>query len=162
MTDDAPSAADAALESRLAAVERALTDGETDIDGLPDAAALAVRVDELETTVERLDDRVVELEAATHALRGYVGGVRAVNESVEQRADAALAAVESLETALRDGPDPALTAVGTNAETPIAAADAAASDGGGRGKDETEPADSAGADETPQGLSLAARLRDVS
>ena len=169
MTDDASPAADAALESRLAAVERALTDGETDIDGLPDVAVLAARVDELESTVGRLDDRVTELEAATRALRGYVGGVRAVNESVERRADAALAAVESLEADLRDGPDPASAAL--DAETvEAAAAGTRRRDGGpeeradGDGGDvrETTDADEAEDGETPQGVSLAARLRDRS
>ena len=178
MTDDASAPADGALEARLAAVERALTDGETDVDGLSDAAALAARVGELESTVERLDDRVAELEAATRALRGYVGGVRAVNESVERRADAALAAVESLEADLRDGPDPARTAVdAAGASTDAAGAhrrDAGDESADGDGDDDTRTATSAdaaadadaagteGNDETPRGPSLAARLRDGS
>lgn len=90
MTDDR-------LEARLEAVERALTDGETAVADLADAAALRA---ELSGANERLDDieeRVTELEAATQALRGYVGNVRQVNEEVERRADAALAKVESLE-----------------------------------------------------------------
>ena len=162
MTDDAPSTADAALESRLAAVERALTDGETDVDGLPDAAALAARVDELESTVERLDDRVAELEAATRALRGYVGGVRAVNESVERRTDAALAAVESLEDTLRDDSDATLDGVESVGAAVTAAEagdreigeDAAAADEGGNGDD--------GNGDASRGAALAARLRDAS
>jgi hypothetical protein len=43
---------------------------------------------------------VSELEAATQALRGYVGNVRAVNRDIEQRADTALAKAESVESAL--------------------------------------------------------------
>ena len=176
MSDDTASAADAALEPRLAAVERALTDGETDVDGLSDAAALAARVDQLESTVGRLDDRVTELEAATRALRGYVGGVRAVNQSVERRADAALAAVESLEADLRDGPDPALAAAGAAAETTGAAAagahlgDAGIDDENADGDgddvrtltDTDTDADEVEDDGTPQGPSLAAHLRDGS
>lgn len=90
MTDDT-------LEARLEAVERALTDGETAVAELDDAAALNT---ELAAANERLDDlenRLTEVEAATQALRGYVGNVRHVNEEVERRADAALATVESLE-----------------------------------------------------------------
>ena len=41
--------------------------------------------------------------SATQALRGYVGSIRAVNEDVEQRADAALATVERLESRLDEG-----------------------------------------------------------
>lgn len=174
MTDDAPSTTDAeAIESRLAAVERALTDGETDVDGLSDAAELAARVDELESTVDRLDDRVAELEAATRALRGYVGGVRAVNESVERRADAALAAVESLEDALRDGPDSALDAAGAGVLDGDSSA-VGVRDGDADAVDTCDGRDSgsdAGAGRTdgddrtpggaPQGDSLAARLRNL-
>jgi hypothetical protein len=83
---------DGTLEERLAAVERALTDGEHDCEALAEGAATADRVSDLETDFEELTDRVAELEAATQALRGYVGNVRSVNEEVEQRADRALEA----------------------------------------------------------------------
>lgn len=80
-----------ALSERLAAVERAVgvresdpTDaGGTDHEAT-DPVALRRRLDELEA-------RVDELDAATQAVRGYVGSVRAVNEEVERRADLALA-----------------------------------------------------------------------
>ena len=62
------------LERRLEAVERALSDEEP-----------LERIDRLDD----LEERVVELEAAVQALRGYVGSVRAVNEDVERRADRA-------------------------------------------------------------------------
>jgi hypothetical protein len=62
-----------------------------------------------------VEKRVAELEAATQALRGYVGNVRSVNERVEERADAALARAEELDgrvTALEAsddaGSDPSL------------------------------------------------------
>lgn len=70
------------LERRVDAVERALTEGEP-IDR-------SNRVDELEA-------RLVELEAAVQALRGYVGSVRAVNEEIERRADHALRKAEAVE-----------------------------------------------------------------
>jgi hypothetical protein len=53
------------------------------VDGEPGAAAVVA-----------LEDRVAELEAAVQALRGYAGSVRAVNDRVEERADAAVATAE--------------------------------------------------------------------
>lgn len=48
--------------------------------------------------VRRLERRVEELTAELDAVRGLLGGVEAVNESVERRADLALAAVEEMTT----------------------------------------------------------------
>jgi hypothetical protein len=87
------------LEERVAALERTITDGHAD-DGLPDAARMDARLDELEATVDDVEDRVAELDAAVQALRGFAGGVRAVDEAVERRADAAVAGVDRLETEL--------------------------------------------------------------
>jgi hypothetical protein len=84
------------LEERVAALERAVTDGEGDAPALAEAAVTAERLEDCETTVEDLEDRVAELEAATQALRGYVGNVRSVNREVEERADLALSRVEAL------------------------------------------------------------------
>lgn len=70
------------VERRLAAVERALVTDEP--------LEYADRLDDLE-------GRVVELEAAVQALRGYVGSVRAVNDDIEQRADLALRKATALE-----------------------------------------------------------------
>jgi len=86
-----------ALEKRIAALERAITEDEGERVALADGAATAERVEALEARLDDLTDRVAELEAATQALRGYVGNVRSVNREVEQRADAALAKAESLE-----------------------------------------------------------------
>lgn len=61
-------------------------------DGNPPTEPEAGAVD-----VSALTDRVSELEAAVQALRGYTGSVRAVNDRVEERADAALATVETLQ-----------------------------------------------------------------
>jgi hypothetical protein len=86
------------LDERLTAVERALTDG----DGEPAAFGDADRT-ALADLRERLDDleaQVADLDAATQALRGYVGNVRSVDRDIERRADAALAKVESLEAEL--------------------------------------------------------------
>lgn len=84
------------LEERIATLERAVTDGEGDVAALTEAAVTAERLEALETTAADLEDRVAELEAATQALRGYVGNVRAVNREVEERADLALSRVEAL------------------------------------------------------------------
>jgi chromosome segregation ATPase len=82
------------IEERLRAVERALTDGEASPADVGDRAALRSDLDRQADRIEELDERVRELEAAVQALRGYVGNLRAVNEEVERRADAALAAAE--------------------------------------------------------------------
>jgi septal ring factor EnvC (AmiA/AmiB activator) len=95
---------DETLEERLAAVERTLTDGDHDLTALENAVETVDRLDGLETEIEALDDRIAELEAATQALRGYVGNVRATNNEVEQRADLAL---EKAESALDASPNPA-------------------------------------------------------
>jgi hypothetical protein len=92
---------DDTVEDRLDAVERALTDGEAS-GGLPDAARMETRLDDLEATVAELDDRLAELEAAVEALRGFAGGIRAVDEAVERRANAAVARVERLEAELHE------------------------------------------------------------
>ncbi|MFB6184092.1 MAG: hypothetical protein ABEI96_06010 [Haloarculaceae archaeon] len=92
-----------ALERRLRAVERAVTDDERDPemprDGTePDREAIDRRLSDLEA-------EVTDLQAAVQAVRGYVGNVRSVNRDVERRADRALAAVERLESDAVDGDD---------------------------------------------------------
>lgn len=88
------------LEHRIETLERAITDGDHDLSALAAEADAVDRLETLETRVDDIDDRVSELEAATQALRGYVGNIRSVNTDVEQRAETALATVESLESAL--------------------------------------------------------------
>lgn len=97
---------DEALQRRLRAVERSLTHGDHDVDSLRAAGDQANRIDELAARLDEAEDRIAELEASTQALRGYVGNVRSVNDDVEQRADAALAAVERLESRFDDGAGP--------------------------------------------------------
>lgn len=90
----------ATLEERLRTVERALADGNHDLDGVAEAAAAVDRIEEIDERVADLQRRVEDLEAATQAVRGYVGNVRSVNDDIEGRADAALAAVDRLEDRL--------------------------------------------------------------
>jgi chromosome segregation ATPase len=88
------------LAERVRTVERAVTDGDHDFPTATDLGELSERVRALEQQLETVEDRTEELEAATQALRGYVGNVRSVNEQVENRADTALAATERLERRL--------------------------------------------------------------
>ncbi|SDK05935.1 hypothetical protein SAMN05216226_11619 [Halovenus aranensis] len=99
---------DDSLAERVDALERAVTDGDHDLSALATEAQARDRLDSLETQYEELEARVAELEAATQALRGYVGNVRAVNEEVETQAQRALSKTESLEARLsnRNGSQP--------------------------------------------------------
>jgi uncharacterized protein YoxC len=105
------------IERRLEAVERALTDGDHDLSALGEEADALERLDALAADVESLGDRVAELEAATQAIRGYVGNVRAVNQDVEQRADLALSKAEAaLEDASKPVSDSTTTDPGITAD----------------------------------------------
>lgn len=90
------STTDRNLAERLAAVERAITD-EGSVADLSTTAERDRRLEDLTERVEAVEARLDELDAATQALRGYVGSVRAVNEEIEQRADLALAIAERTE-----------------------------------------------------------------
>jgi phage shock protein A len=90
------------LERRLRTVERTLTGEDHDLEAVRDRGELVDRVETLEERLADAEERVDELEAANQALRGYVGNVRSVNEDVEQRAEAALAAVDRLADRLDD------------------------------------------------------------
>jgi len=164
------------IEARLEAVERAVTDGSHTFDGVTDAASTAARLDRLETTVEELDDRLAEVESAVEALRGYLGGVQAVNDDVEQRANAALAKAEALEAELVDDPhlrrervdvNDAAREVADGASTDGGADDAYAGDAGesaasGRGGGDSAPTgESRRAADDDEPVGLAARVRDA-
>lgn len=94
-----------AIDERLRTVERALTDDAEDLEPLADAADLATRVEEIKRRLDEVEGRLDDLDAATQALRGYVGNVRSVNRDVERRADAALAKAEQLEAAIGERED---------------------------------------------------------
>lgn len=103
------------LRTRLAAVERACSDG-ADVGpaDLADATEAAAELKHASGRLDELEDRVAELESATQALRGYVGSIRAVNERVERRADRALAASRagpSRERSVAERPDMGGTAI---------------------------------------------------
>ncbi|MFB6160012.1 MAG: hypothetical protein ABEJ61_02425 [Haloferacaceae archaeon] len=153
------------LADHLAAVERRLTDGETDPQPLADDAALVARLDDLEDHAADLEDRLAEVESAVQALRGYVGGVESVNEDVERRANAAVARVDRLEERLdrRAESAPGSTSAPGVDETPDQGRDdaervaMAARDAGNDGEVTVDP-------DAPTGdadRSLAGRLRDA-
>ncbi len=89
---------DTGLDERLRAVERAVGDGADPDGGIAAAADAATRLDDLERRVETIERRLDEHDAGLQAVRGYAGAIRSVNETVERRANAALAAVDRLET----------------------------------------------------------------
>lgn len=82
------------LERRLEAVERAVATGD---HGHETESPDATPDEQLFGRLATLESRVEELDAGLQAVRGFLGGVDAVNERVETRAEAAVAAVERLE-----------------------------------------------------------------
>jgi len=117
-----------AIDDRLRAVERALTGSDDALTDLESSAELTDRTDDLARRVDELEERLDELDAATQALRGYVGNVRAVNEDVAERADAALAAVERLDEQRDDATTTARLARRPSPRRPTATAPAEPSD----------------------------------
>ena len=97
MTDD--------LIRRLEAVERAVTDGHTDLAGVASAADAAERLARVEDRLDDVEERLDDLDATTQAVRGYLGGVDGVTEDVERRADLALAKAEAVEAAVFEEDD---------------------------------------------------------
>ena len=172
VTADAPDSDSAvdALDSRLRAVERALTDGETPVTDLDDAETLARRVAHLEDVVDDLEERLVELETASRALRGYAGGISAVNEDVERRADLALAKVESLERTLHEEPGLRVERLDPEIASNVADEEAPSDVTGGESDGRTENSGDAGGRPEAESVadsagnadrSLAERLRDA-
>ncbi|MFW6434968.1 MAG: DUF7310 family coiled-coil domain-containing protein [Halovenus sp.] len=130
---------DDALRERVDARERAVTDGDCDLTALTDEAEAMQRLETVETQLDDLEDRVAELEAATQALRGYVGNVRSVNRDVEQRADAALAKARELEDALDDGSGPHIPAESASRTAPADSAGSTATTSADGGVARTTP-----------------------
>jgi hypothetical protein len=118
MTDD--------LTRRLEAVERAVTDGHTDLTSVADATDVATRLDAVERRLDAIETRLDETEAATQAFRGYLGGVDGISEAVERRADLALAKAEAVEDAVFEGDDGLAVERLPDADAPVSGADPAA------------------------------------
>lgn len=79
------------LADRLDAVERRLD------AAYPEPRADAGNAEELVECVEAFAERLANLEAAVEAVEGYVGEIERVDDELERRADAALAAADGLE-----------------------------------------------------------------
>lgn len=107
LTDETRTAPGSAAEPKSASTDPDAPDfsdasDPSDASNVPDASgAESERTDARAAdgaAVRRLERRVEELAAELDAVRGLLGGVEAVNESVERRANLALAAVEEATT----------------------------------------------------------------
>lgn len=153
---------DETLEDRLAALERALTDENHDLGALAADGEVANRIQTAESDIEDLTERVAELEAATQALRGYVGNVRAVNEEVRERADLALETAERVEAASTETEphEPKQTDLEPTDSSPSKSERVASRGGDDRPTADQQPSDRApGNDEREPTLELAADRR---
>lgn len=90
------------VERRLSAVERAVIDGDLELAALDDVASLTENLETLTRRIDAHERRIAELEGRIDALDGFVGSVESVNETVEQRANGAVAAVDRLEYRIDD------------------------------------------------------------
>lgn len=94
------------LEERLAAVERALTDGEADPVDLSDAATVQRRLDEVGARLDSFEQRLAAVEAGLDAVRGQVGEERRDTDHLERTAEQALATAREVEARLDEGDRP--------------------------------------------------------
>lgn len=124
------------IEARLRSVEEALStdDRSTATLGATDGQQTAAFEDRL-TAIE---DRIAELEAGLQAVRGYVGQVDHVNQRVEQRANAAVAAVERIESAPRTPPRLAMAQRAPESDSASEPVRDAASTPDGEGREQTD------------------------
>lgn len=88
------------FESRLDAVERALTDDDRGPADLADAAEATDRLAACEARLDEFEERLADLEAAVQAVRGYVGQARREDRELERTAEAALSTAERVERRL--------------------------------------------------------------
>lgn len=92
------------LDERVRALERALTERDDPPAPVPEVADVSSDVAELESRVTSLEATVADLDARQQAVEAYVERMDHVDETIERRADAALAAVDRLESSLREEP----------------------------------------------------------
>ena len=88
------------LEERLAALERTVAErdfGSETADGPGTPPSVLEDVKGLRDDVDRIEDRLADLEGQLQALSGFATNVESVNEDVERQADVAIAAVDRVE-----------------------------------------------------------------
>ncbi|MFC6756487.1 MULTISPECIES: DUF7310 family coiled-coil domain-containing protein [Haloarcula] len=86
------------LEQRVEAVENAVTHGKTEFEDIKEVAELTAELESMAKKLEKMEQRLAAVEGATQSLEGYVGNVKSVNSETEKQADAAVAAVDRLES----------------------------------------------------------------
>lgn len=86
------------VDDRVRALERAVTERDDPAAPIPAIADVNRTVKNLDERVSELETLVADLAARQEAVEAYVDRIEHVNESIERRADAALAAVDRLET----------------------------------------------------------------
>lgn len=92
------------LDERLAAVERALTDGEVEPAALSDAATVERRLGTIEDRLDSLEQRLAAAEAGVGALRGQAGEARRETDQLERTTEQALATARAVEARLDENP----------------------------------------------------------
>lgn len=85
------------IDDRVRALERALTERDDPAGPIPDITDVNATANEFDDRVSALESRMADLTARQQAVEAYVDRIEHVNESIERRADAALAAVDRLE-----------------------------------------------------------------
>lgn len=116
------------LDERIRALERALTERDDPPAPVPEITDVTADVAELEDRVDLLESSVADLDARQQAVEAYVDRVDHVNETIERRADAALAAVDRLESTVRE--ESHASGAQTSVATPAPASDATTDVGG--------------------------------
>lgn len=86
------------IDDRVRALERAVTERDDPAAPIPAIADVDATTVDLGERVSELETQVADLAARQEAVEAYVDRIEHVNESIERRADAALAAVDRLET----------------------------------------------------------------
>lgn len=133
------------LTDRVRALERAVSTRDEPPTPIPAISGVSSEVSDLDDRVVTIESRVADLAARQQAVEAYVDQIDHVNDTIERRADAALAAVDRLESTCQgrtttknspnrdpaDASDPSRRATGaSSAETSAHVMDAASTDAG--------------------------------
>lgn len=86
------------LTARVRALERAVSDQSDPPAPIPDVASVSTDVADLTARLDRLETSIDDLVARQQAIEAYADHINHVDDTIKRRADAALAAVDRLET----------------------------------------------------------------